>query len=302
MGFLKNSIALALCCLSSWALAYQQDQVLSERDQAIQDQQKYLCTSTAEYKRALKFMRETKVIVVDEATSRKIADVVSRGCTDASSRFEKILILLKSVGVSDRKSLEVALEFSKNDPQVQRNFLEIFNRAFLSEFFDYDYMTAVRLAYELSKDYKGDAGNVRDDFIELARYCREGKELDLPTRLCAELAIKLAKLSQYYPEGIRKPFYNLFSGMRTKKEFQLDMKTALDVTYNVLKGGPSAENNFFEGYAYALSEKGLGLSKQEALRFAIKMAKRSYKGSEPPVIPPLSEEPKGTVTHASHTR
>ncbi len=65
--------------------------------------------------------------------------------------------------------------------------------------------------------------------------------------------------------------------MREKKEFQLDMKTALDMTYNILKSGPNAEKNFFEAFEYALDEKGLGLVKDEALRFAVKMAKRSYR-------------------------
>ncbi len=130
-----------------------------------------------------------------------MAELVSRGCNGAAGRFEKILIMMKTIGLSDKRALELALEFARSEPEIQRNFLVIFNKAFLTEFFDYDYTSAVRLAYELSRDYKGDPQTVRDDFIELSRFCKEGKSLDLPMKLCAELAVKIAKLSQYYPKA-----------------------------------------------------------------------------------------------------
>ncbi len=40
---------------------------------------------------------------------------------------------------------------------------------------------------------------VREDFIELVRFCKADDKLDLPARLCAEYAIKLARLTQFHP-------------------------------------------------------------------------------------------------------
>jgi hypothetical protein len=283
----------------SYVFGYAQEDISPERLRAIEEQSHALCSPVDEYKQALRFMRETKVIVITETASRRIADLVSRGCNGSAGRFEKTLVTMKAIGLSDKKSLELALEFSRREPEVQRNFLVIFNRAFLSEFFDYDYTTAVRLAYELSKDYKGDPQTVRDDFIELSHFCKEGNRLDLPLRICAELAVKIAKLSQYYPHGVRQPFQDLYQAMREKKEFQLDMKTALDMTYNILKSGPNAAKNFFEAFEYAMDEKGLGLVKDEALHFAVRMAGRSYRGSAPPLIPGMAADTEREISNAS---
>ena len=118
----------------------------------------------------------------------------------------------------------MALEFSAQTPEVQKNFPEIFTKSFLAEFFDYEYQSAAKLAYELSRDYKGDPVQAREDFLDIVHYCKDGKTLDLPTKLCADLSIRLAHLSQYYPDGVRKPFHKLYSDLREKKEFALDMK------------------------------------------------------------------------------
>lgn len=262
--------------------------------------EKELCFSTREYKRVLGFLRQNRVMVLNERVARQVADKVSEGCDGAAERFEKTLILMKTVGLSDRKSLELGLEFSMRDPEVQQNFLEIFNRSFLSEFFDHDYETALNLAYELSKDYKGDPVNVRRDFIALARFCRDGAKLDLPNKLCGELAVKLARLSQFYPEGVTGPFFSLYNNLRNKEQFAFNIKSALDVSYNVLKAGPRAEQNFMEAYEYAIDQQGLGVTKDNAIQFALQMAQRSHRGEEPPVIP--AEIEKAEMTHAANNQ
>lgn len=265
----------------------------------VENQAKSLCSSTDEYIQTLKFLRANKELMFSETTSRLIAEKVARGCGGAAQRFSRILLLLKKIGLSDRKSLEMALEFTNQTPDVQKNFSEIFTRTFLAEFFDYDYQTAAKLAYELSKNYKGEPAQVRDDFIQLVHYCKDGKTLDLPNKLCAAFTLKLARLSQYYPDGIRKPFYNLFQTLREKREFSLDMKTALDVSYNVLKSGPRAPDNFLSAYQFATSKDGLDLDRSKALGFAIRMADRSFIGGEkPPVI--LAVPPDLGLVHAAN--
>lgn len=258
---------------------------VNSQTQIVTNPDEFLCSSSEEYIRILKFLRQTQAILVTEDTARKIADVVSRSCDGGADRFAKVLVLLKSVGLSDKAAVKMALDFSTKPSDIQKNFIEIFTHSFLAEFFDYDYPTAVALAFELSKNYKGDPKQVRDDFIELVRFCKDGKKLDLPSKMCAEYTIKVARLSQYYPKGVRDSFYKLYNRFREDKAFAIDIKTALETTYGILKFGPRAEVNFFRAYDFAIAEDGLGSTQAEAVNFGLKMASRSFKGSEPPLFP-----------------
>lgn len=259
---------------------------------AINEAKTHLCLSTTEYIKALKFLRETKDFTFREEPARKIADSVSKGCDGAAERFSTVLLLLKNIGLSERKSIEMALEFASQSPEIQKNFVEIFSNAFLSEFFDFDYKRAMTIAIELSKDYKGDPNVVREDFIRLVRFCKETKALDLPMRLCADYMAKIAKSSQYYQEGVAKPFLELFSNLRERKEFSLDMRTSLSVAHDILKNGPKASQNFFE--AFEFGKQNLDYDKRKALTFALNLAARSYSGPNPPLMqfPHLQQEAK----------
>jgi hypothetical protein len=273
----------------------------------------FLCNSSTEYIRTIQFLRKTQVILVTEQTARKIADLVSKSCDGGADRFAKILVMLKTVGLSDKAAVKMGLQFAARSPDVQKNFLEIFTHSFLAEFFDYDYPTAVALAFELSKNYKGNPAQVRDDFIELVRFCKDGKKLDLPSRLCAEFTIKVARLSQFYPQGVRTSFYKLYQRFREDKEFGIDIQTALRTTYGILKNGPRAADNFFQGYDFAIADKGLAMTQGQALKFGLKMAARSYRGVEPPIFneqplrnklqpsgkPPVDPAPQGPVIQRS---
>ncbi len=247
-----------------------------------------LCHSTQEYIDTLKFMRATQVILVTEHTARLIADKVSRACDGGADRFGKVLTLLKTVGLSDTKALEMALDFSSRPIEVQKNFMEIFTKTFLGEFFDYDYRTAASLAFELSKDYRGDPVQVREDFIELVRFCKADDKLDLPARLCAEYSIKLARLTQFHPKGVRSSFYKLYERFRDDRTFAMDIRNSLELSYNILKHGPRAADNFFAAYDFAVSEAGLNLTQSASIEFSLRMASRSFKGNEPPLVPNLN--------------
>ena len=208
--------------------------------------------------------------------------------TSPWERFAQVLTLLKSVGLSDRKALEMALEFAAETPEAQKNFSEIFSKTFLGEFFDYEYPLAAKLAYELSRDYHGDPVQVREDFIDLVRFCKDGKNLDLPMKMCAEYTVKLVRLTAFHAQGIREPFKKLFKELRTKPEFALDVKKSLEIAYNVLKSGPRAPENFFTAYAFAVKKDGLDYNRQQALAFALRMADRSYLDDHPPVVPGIA--------------
>jgi hypothetical protein len=269
----------------TWAKSGYEDDMPEHRRKALAEQREKNCESTTEYIKVLEFMRGNKEFLVTETAARQIADKVSKGCTGAAARFARILTMLKKIGISDRKALSMAFDFARLPDYVQTNFAEIFTKSFLTEFFDYDYTTALALAFELSKNYKGDPVQVRTDFLELVRFCKDGTKLDLPVKLCAEYTIKLARLSQYFENGVREPFYKVFATLRDKEEFSFDIKTSLDLSYNILKGGPKAIDNFFSAFSYATQKEGLGFAQDKAMKFALRMAKRSYKGDEPVVIP-----------------
>ena len=278
-------VCLLISALSSPAHAGYDDEIPVVRKKALEEQKKQSCESTGEYVKALTFMRSNQELVVTETAARQIADRISKGCTGAADRFAKTLTLLKKIGVSDRRSLEMAFEFSRLPDYVQTNFNEIFTQSFLSEFLDHDFTTALALAYELSKDYKGDPHQVRKDFVDLVRFCKDGQQLDLPTQLCTEYTIKLARLSQYYDSGVREPFYKVYGSLRNNEEHSLDVKTSLETAYLILRGGPKAIDNFFSAFDYASKKEGLAYAQDRALQFALRMARRSHKGKEPVVIP-----------------
>ena len=240
-----------------------------------------VCRSTREYIETLQFLRESKELGFGEESSKKIADQVSKSCTGGAKRFADVILLLKTVGMSERKSLEMALDFSARPPDVQKNFVEIFTRAYLSEFFDYDYTRAMKLALDMSIDYKGDPKIAREDFLSLVKFCKESENLDLPLVFCTEYVEKVSKLSQFYPNGLKKNFLDLYDAFRNNDDFLLTVKASLKLTYEILEHGPLASDNFFEGFKLATKE--LNFTKEEALRFAVDMAVRSHTTNTPPV-------------------
>lgn len=241
-----------------------------------------LCHSTDEFVKMLKILRETKEFGYREDASRLIADQVSIGCDGSAERFKQILILLKSVGLSDRKSLAMALEFSQVTPDVQKNFLEIFSKAFLSEFFDYEFPKAMELALELSRDYRGDPKKAREDFLYLVKFCKDTKGLDLPLGVCADYSVAVARLSQFHEQGVAKPFQNVLQELRNQRDLSLNLKLALEVAYKILKHGPLAFDNFMSAFKFATED--LKYSKDKSIEFGLTLASRSHIGIIAPIL------------------
>ncbi len=268
-----------------------------------------LCSPTKEFKEALSFMRLNKSdINPSEGRARLMAAEIAKGCDGAASRFAKVYLVLVKSGVDIGKSVETALKFSKEDDETTENFFQIFKKTYLSEFFDFDYSSAIQLSYEISTQYKGNRKKSREDFLNLLKYCTDKNEISLPMKTCAELTLKLARLSQYYPDGIFKSFVELYKTLRTDKRFGVSVSVAISILMDVLPYGPTAPKNFIESYDYAMSTEGLGVEGKEALQFALAMAHRSSKKLPPPIyIPPKeiilqngAEPPKDSALNASY--
>jgi hypothetical protein len=250
----------------------------------IMEREKQLCNPAREYIKAMKNFRSLKEFAYTDKAAREIAGRVAKGCDGAADRFATVYLMLKKIGTSERRSLEMALELSAVEPQVQKNFVEIFNKAFLAEFFDYDFPKAMKLAFALSTGFSGDPQKARQDFIELVKLCKSTKQMDLPLAFCADYVVKIAHLSQFYPKGVRQPFLDLYTKLRENREISLDIKNALKLSYDILKSGPNAPASFFEAFDFAMSKTGLDLNKKASLQFAADLSQHSYRGEEPPIL------------------
>src|SRR5262245_4724440 len=134
MDVLKTAIFILLLLPANGALASgsYEDDMPEARRKALAEQKENTCDSTSEYIKVLNFLRDNKDFVVTETAARQIADQISRNCTGAADRFAKMLTMLKKIGISDRKALEMGFEFSKLPNYVQTNFTEIFTKSFLA--------------------------------------------------------------------------------------------------------------------------------------------------------------------------
>ncbi len=275
-------LALVILAIASVARADVYDQSVDQFAVERKVAKSKLCESTDAYTKTLKFLRDTKDFHFNEEANRRISEQVSKGCTGSAERFSQVLVLLKTVGLSEKKSLEVALEFVFSSPDVQKNFIEVFSKSFLAEFFDYEFPKAMKLALDLSKDYEGDPAILRADFIALVKYCKEKKGLDLPLSQCASYAVLVAKLSQYHEKGIASEFIALYEQLRYRKDLTLDVKKAMEIAPRILQSGPKAKDNFFSAYEFAM--KDLEYDRPHALTFGLQLSDRSYIGEKPPIL------------------
>ncbi len=245
------------------------------------------CEPLKEFRIAMDFFRvEKEVINPSEAKARHLSSQISKGCKGAAQRFIKTFLLLFKSGVDQFRAIEYGVEFANADDETVENFFEIFKKTYLNEYFDLDYSTALKVSFELSKSFKGNRQKAREDFLEVSNFCLKKEGMNLPIRLCAELAIKLARLSHYYPEGVQKDFLNLYKLLREDRRFGMNILTSLRVILHVLPFGPTAPSNFLKSYEYAIDPNGLASGGISAIKFAIKMAEHSVKQSPPPIYTP----------------
>lgn len=272
----RGWLSFLLCCLT-----FTQSKAFVTP--TIQQSETKLCHSTREFIIAYEFLRTHGTAGMKDQVAQDVADQVARGCDGAAGRFQDTFLLLSKMGVSHLKTLEMSLEFSHMSDEIQRNFFEILKHSYLSEFFDYDFEVALKIAYEFSKDLKGNHVRAKEDFISLVNFCLDKKNMALPVNACGLLSLELVRLSPYYPDGVFNPFIELYEKLRSGDSYGLSVKESLEVSLHVLKFGPRSPDNFNQAYAYAVSEQGLRAKPKEALAFALRMAGRSATGQPLPI-------------------
>ena len=241
------------------------------------------CRSAQEYIKTLEFLRKQKTIPEKEA--RQVARIVSKGCDESAERFARAYLTMQKSGVSLQKSVDVGLAMVREDPLTVKNFYEIFSKMYLNEYFDVNFRASFEIALELSKNFQGDLDVARKDFNDFSNFCLDQKKVGLSVNQCAQLAVRFARLSQFYPKGIYADFQEIYKLLRDDKRFGLPLVQAINSAEKILRNGPAAKINFLQAYNYATSKEGLDLSGKDALEFALGLAKDSYVGEGPPVFP-----------------
>jgi hypothetical protein len=234
------------------------------------------CKSTEEYKLALNFLSKETDLSLSESSQVVHALEISKGCNGAAERFIELYLLLTKSGVDLGESFKLAKIFSQLESERALAFKEIFKKAFLENYLNLDFKNAFHLSLALSKDYKGNPENIKNDFVQLTEFCTDEKSMSLSYKACTELIIQVTESTVMYKNGVFADFKRLYEFLRTNKRLGLSVQSSLKIVPQVLKNGPKAVDNFLNGFTYAVSEAPVKLSEQQALKLALSLSDYSY--------------------------
>jgi len=256
--------------LSSFSLAY------ASKEAKPLDELKS-CESTKEYVTTVQFLRDKKDYGLKNGDILKIADEISLGCSGASERFIKVTTLLTKVGIDTKSALETAKKFAAKGDSFVEAFITIFKQTYSSSELDLDALNAMNISTKLSVEFDGTVEHAVSDFNDLAQFCKDRKEMDLPVPQCAQMATRITRLGQKYDEAIAEPFIKLVKFLEESKKGPEQPKSqVIKIAEKVIANGPLASENFINAYKYGVKKDGLGISDKDAIAFGIKMSKRSY--------------------------
>lgn len=238
------------------------------------------CESAVEFKKAYEFLRKEKELELNEPQALKASIDIAKNCTGAFDKFQKIYLLLKKTGVDLSKSYEVSLEYSSFNEERARNFFVLFQKLFLENYLNLDFTTAYKLSHGLSKDYKGDPVKLRDDFVKIVTFCTSEKEFALDKKTCAELAIKLTKHTELFPQGTYGDFISTIRYVQSHKRLGFNIKDTLKLVMRLISKGPKASTNFKKIMSYALEGDVLKLNEYQAFQLALIIADQSFDPSQ----------------------
>lgn len=235
------------------------------------------CDSAAEFQKALEFLIKKSDLDLSESQNMAKALVIAKGCNGAADRFSSLFTLMKKSGIDLGKSFDLAIEFAHLDDSRAKNFREVFQKAFLENHLNLDFLNAFRLSIELSKDYTGDPELLRKDFLSFVKFCTGEKEMALNFQICTELVVKMTKHTAMYKEGVFPTFEKLYKYIRQHKNLGLPMNEALNLMEQILSYGPKASDNFQKSIEYSLEKGPVRISETMALTLALALVKSSLK-------------------------
>jgi hypothetical protein len=233
------------------------------------------CESFKEFQSAYEALLADSDLGLGEEKSARVALQISQGCNGSAQRFSKAFEMMKKTGVALTKAVEVGIDFSGLDDERLKNFHEVFSRMYLENYFDFDFATAYKVSFQLSRDYEGKAQDVREDFIKLVKFCTQNDKAALPLKQCAELALKIVDHTPKFPGGLYTSFERFYTFLRTDKRMGLSVIDSLNLVPKVFAYGPKAPENFQLALEYALSSNKITIDHPNAMNLALRLAKQS---------------------------
>lgn len=290
---MKSALALSVLLLSgNAAKALIEIRSPQERESTYLDPEKEKtkpCESFKEFQSAYEGLLKDGDLALGEEKSARLALQISKGCNGSSARFFKAYEMMKKTGVALSKAAEVGLDFAVLDDERLKNFNEVFAKMYLESVLDFDFATAYKVSFQLSRDYEGKARDVREDFIKLVKFCTGNDKAALPLRQCAELALKIVEHTPKFPGGLYDSFEKFYTFLRSDKRMGLSVIDSLNLVPKVFSYGPKAPENFQAAMEYALSSKKITIDHTNAMNLALRLAKQSLPS---PGKEDLDEAPK----------
>ena len=237
------------------------------------------CESFNEFQQSYEKLLADGDLALGEERAARLALKISRGCNGSSARYFKSYEMMKKTGVALTKAVEVGLDFAKLDDERLKNFNEVFAKMYLQNIFDFDFLTAYRVSFELSRDYEGNAVDVREDFIQLVKFCTKSDTVALPLKQCAELSLKIVEHTPKFPGGLFASFEKFYKFLRTDKRMGLSVIQSLNLVPQVFAYGPKAPENFQKSLEYTLSSKRITIDHKNAMNLALRLAAQSMPSS-----------------------
>lgn len=234
------------------------------------------CSAAKEYVTTLNFLRDHKEFSIKNQDALKVASEVSKGCSGASLRFIQVVNLLVKAGIDSGTAIITGKEFAFQTTEKTNSFISIFKGSFLKKYLDMDLLSSKKIALELTIGLKKSPEIVGSDFASIADFCATSQGLDLPKTQCAQYALNVIKAADQFEGPIAPPFLDLYHFLTDDRHGpKATTYDALKLAESVLKFGPMAKDNFITAYRYALSKKGLDISRNEAIEFAKQIASQS---------------------------
>jgi hypothetical protein len=238
------------------------------------------CESFKEFQTAYESLLKDGDLALGEEKAARLSLKISKGCNGSTNRFFKAYEMMKKTGVALNKAVEVGLDFSGLDDDRLKNFNEVFAKMYLENVLDFDFATAYKVSFQLSRDYEGKAQDVREDFIKLVKFCTNNDKAALPLRQCAELALKIVDHTPKFPGGLYSSFEKFYTFLRSDKRMGLSVIESLNLVSKVFAYGPKAPENFQAAMEYALSSNKITIDHVNAINLALRLAKQSMRSPD----------------------
>lgn len=236
------------------------------------------CTSSKEFITTINYLKQKKEFSLNQKDAFNTAMKVSQGCSYSSSRFINALELLLKISLTASDAIKVAIRVANSDDAKSEAFEDVLKRSFTKKYLDLPLKDSVAYALALSIDFKGDPTVARNDFKRLVEFCKDEDYLEMPIIKCAEIALEVSKHTVKFKESLVSSFIDLFEFQIEKDGPNLPTFNALEITREVIAAGPLAEENYKLAYKYAVQkDPGLDYDRTNAIKFAKKMAKLSYR-------------------------